>query len=83
MAKNKYHNWDREARESLLERNYKELCRGIFQNEQLIKWLMTAEGAKDIDDPMRKISDTEQYILKQKIELNFLTGLIDEFYAKK
>lgn len=78
MKINKFKNWERDARASTYERDFKEICRAILHNELHIRRLMTEDGAKGFDgDAIKEISDTEQFIIAQKNELEFLKNIIE------
>ena len=89
MVKNKYANWDREARESTLERDYKEICRNIFHNEQLKKrfqnpdFVKASEAKHEGRSSLDEIVTCDKWIAEQRGELTFLEEVIDEYYAKK
>ena len=85
LKKNKYYNWEREARASTLERDYKELCRNIFHNEQLKKRLQSDEvfiTAWEGKHPGHSVIDEalacDKWIAEQRSELDFLEKIIDE-----
>ena len=78
MKKNKFINWEKDSRNATYERDFKEIIRNIVHNELHIKRLMTAEGVKEFgQDAMKEISITEQLILRQRSELEFLKQQIE------
>lgn len=78
MKKNKFEQWTKDSRNATYERDFKEIIRNILHNELHIKRLMTPAGALEFGkDTMEEISKTEQFMVAQKAELEFLKNVID------
>lgn len=74
---------ERNARIKKLERDFEFTVGNIFQNEIVIDFYKTVDGAKSVDNPLHKITETEEMINKQKIELAMIKELLKKEYGKK
>ena len=63
-------------------RDFEFIVSAIFQNEIFIDVLKTVEGAKEVDDPLHKIKETEGLIEKQTEELDLVKRYLKIEYEK-
>ena len=71
---------EKDARIKKLERDFEFVVSAIIQNEIYIDTLRTVEGAKEVQDPVHKIAETEEIIVAQKFELERIKRYLTKEY---